>query len=98
MSGCKRVMDVWTGEHTVTGFLKAMLRIAMRCEDSDRVTTVLEANGCVDHEALCSTDTEIGVEEDDILRLFGLLGPHRDMYYLWRLSLIYVGTGCSAAL
>lgn len=56
-------------ERTITGFVKAMLRIAVACEDDDLVAAVLKADSGIDDESLSSADSQVRVQED-----YGLLG------------------------
>ena len=44
-----------------------MIRIAMRSEYGDLVTTILQANCCVYDESFCAANAQIWVEEDDVL-------------------------------
>jgi hypothetical protein len=53
----------------IVGFVEAVLGIAVGGEDSDFVAEVLETDCCVDDEAFCAADAEVGVEEDYVLRL-----------------------------
>ena len=41
---------------TISGFIEAMLRVAMRCEDGDFMTTVLKAYSSIDDEPLGATN------------------------------------------
>lgn len=56
-------------ERTITSFVKAMLRIAMACEDDDLVAAVLKADSGIDDESLSSANSQVRVQED-----YGLLG------------------------
>jgi hypothetical protein len=49
--------------HTITGFVEAVARVAVACEYHHLVPSVLEANGGIDDEALCSADAQIGMQE-----------------------------------
>ena len=51
----------------IAGFVEAVLRVTVGGEDCDFVAEVLEADCCVNYEALGATDAEVGVEEDDLL-------------------------------
>lgn len=53
--------------HTIAGFVKAMLRVAVTREHDDSVAAILQANGCVHNESLSASDAQIGVEEDHSL-------------------------------
>ena len=53
-----------------------MSTIAMRSVDCDFVATLLQANSSINDQTLCSTDTQIRVEEDNSSRLcrwFGIV-------------------------
>jgi hypothetical protein len=74
---CMYAVCLCKSKHTIASFIKAVLRVAMRREYGDLVTTILQAYGCVDDQTLCSADSEIWMEENNILLLFRLFGRHR---------------------
>jgi hypothetical protein len=55
-----------------------MRRITVRSEDRDLVPAVLESYCCVDDEPFRAADSEVRVEEDDVV----LGGWHLRYYYL----------------
>ena len=55
---------------TIASLVEAVLRVAVRCEDGDLVPAALQADSGVDDEALSAANTQIWVEEDDVLLLF----------------------------
>ena len=65
----KTRIETGGSQHTISGFIKTMSRIAMTGEDCDFVTKLLQANSCVNDQAFRSADTEIRVYEDDVAPL-----------------------------
>jgi hypothetical protein len=65
MSACLDILS--TGRRTVASFIEAVGGIAVRREDGYFVATILEAYGCIDDKAFCSTDTQVWMEEDNVL-------------------------------
>jgi len=55
--------------HTISSLVKAVLWVAMRREYSHFMATILKTNRSIDYQAFCSSNTEIRMEEDEILRL-----------------------------
>jgi hypothetical protein len=56
---------------TIAGLVEAVGAIAMRRENGDFVAAVLETDGGIDDKALGSPNAQVGMEEDDALRLGG---------------------------
>jgi hypothetical protein len=56
---------------TVAGLVEAVLRVAVRREDGDRVPAPLEGDGGVDDQALRPANAQVRVEEDGVLLLRG---------------------------
>lgn len=54
---------------TIAGFIEAVARVAVRCEDGHLVTTVLQGDSGIDHETLGAAYAQIRVEEDGVLLL-----------------------------
>lgn len=54
---------------TVSCFVKAMLRIAMACEDDNLVAPVLQSHSSVDHQSLGTANAKIWMEKDNSLLL-----------------------------
>ena len=52
---------------TISGFLEAMVGIAVRSENGNLVALRLQADRCINNESFCAADPEVWVEEDDIL-------------------------------
>lgn len=68
-SGKQRVTSDSYVKGAISGFVEAMIRIAVGCEDGDLVTYILQANSCIDHKAFGAANAEIGMEEDDVLAM-----------------------------
>lgn len=56
-------------KHTIARLVEAVLGIAVAREDRHRVPALLQANSGIDNQALCAANAQVGVEEDDALRL-----------------------------
>lgn len=50
---------------TVSGLVKAVPWVAMAGEDDDLVASVLQADRCIDHQSLCTSNSQVGVEKDN---------------------------------
>ena len=74
-------LDVCNRVHTIAGFIETMLRIAMRREDGDFVSAILQSYCSVNNETLRPTNAEIWVEKGDILRLGRPL--HIAVVFVW---------------
>lgn len=54
---------------TIARLVEAVPWVAVRGEDGNLVPTGLQAHSCVDDKTLCTADSQIWVQEDDVLRL-----------------------------
>jgi len=62
-----KLEEGWRRKRAIAGFVEAVLWVAVGGEDCDFVAEVLETDCCVDDEAFCAANAEVGVEEDDVL-------------------------------
>ena len=56
-------------QRAISGFFKAVCLVAMGGVDGDAVAARLERKGHVDDQALCASDTQVGMN-DDYIRSF----------------------------
>ncbi len=66
-AGHERVAAHAHVERAVARLVEAVLRVAVRGEDRHPVAAALQADCCVDDEALGAADAEVGVDEDYVL-------------------------------
>ena len=65
LSSCSHAVDGGLA-HTIASLLETVLRIAMRCEDSDFVPKFLQSYSGIDDQPLSPSDAQVRVEEDHI--------------------------------
>ena len=54
--------------YTITGFVEAVARIAMRCEDDHSMSKMLQTDSRIDYKTLGTAYAKVRVEEDNCLR------------------------------
>ena len=52
---------------TIAGFVEAVLRVAVGCENGHLVPAVLQPYGSINNQALGPADAQVGMEEDYVL-------------------------------
>jgi hypothetical protein len=67
LPGCNLLSRQRNGKTpTISGFIEAMILVAIRCQDCDFVAARLQSHGGIDDQAFGASNPKIRMHEDDV--------------------------------